>query len=93
MNERLPSTPPQNVSADIPIIMRSGSAVMTSRTAVEIDRRICPRRASKLSSESSAGFSMYIRPVWKVTPCGRSAFTSCSTTVLVEGTITPTLAR
>src|SRR6478609_9606045 len=36
---------------------------------------------------------MCIRPAWNVRPAGRSTDRSCSTTVLVEGTMTATFAR
>jgi hypothetical protein len=39
------------------------------------------------------GFSMAIRPVASVTPCGAMAWKSGSTTVLVDGTSTPNFAR
>ncbi|MFC6929120.1 hypothetical protein ACFQHO_01285 [Actinomadura yumaensis] len=58
----LPSTPPQNVSADIPITSRSGSAVSTSRTALSIDARIWPSSASNPASSAMAGSGMYIDP-------------------------------
>ncbi|WP_405182875.1 hypothetical protein OG225_18650 [Nocardia sp. NBC_01377] len=62
LNDSLPATPPQNVSADIPMTMRSGSAVSTSRTAVSMEPRICPSRAVKSSSSPMTGFGMYIEP-------------------------------
>src|SRR5262247_2254868 len=61
--------------------------------AVRMEARISPRMASKAASESRAGCSMYMRPVWKVTPGGAIRLKSCSTTVFVEGTMTPILAR
>src|SRR5215470_12128043 len=61
--------------------------------AVRMEARISPRMASKAASESRAGCSMYMRPVWKVTPGGAMRLKSCSTTVFVEGTMTPILAR
>src|SRR5258705_9676583 len=66
---------------------------MTSRMAVVIEARISPRIASKAASESRAGLPMYIRPAWNVTPGGPMRLKSCSTTVLVEGTMTPNFAR
>src|SRR5215831_8323152 len=66
---------------------------MTSRMAVRMEARISPRIASKAASESSAGCSMYMRPAWHVTPGGAMRLKSCSTTVLVEGTITPSFLR
>src|ERR1700730_3011285 len=66
---------------------------MTSRMAVVMEARISPSMASKAASESSAGCSMYMRPAWKVTPGGAMRLKSCSTTVLVEGTMTPSFAR
>src|SRR5499427_6302681 len=61
--------------------------------AVRMEARISPRIASKAVSESRAGCSMYMRPAWKVTPGGAMRLKSCSTTVFVEGTMTPILAR
>ena len=70
MNCALPSTPPQKVSDDMPMISESGWQVITSRIATRMDPRIWTSSASKLASESMTGFSMYMRPVWKVTPWG-----------------------
>ena len=58
-----------------------------------MEARISPSMASKAASESSTGCSMYMRPAWHVTPGGAIRLKSCSTTVLVEGTMTPSFAR
>ena len=89
----LPSLPPQKVSADIPMRMWSGSQVMMSRTAVGMVRRIRSRKCRNASSLLRSGASTRKRPLWKVTPGGRTLAKSCSTTVFVEGTMTPILAR
>ena len=54
-----------------------------------MEARIWPINSRKVSSESSVGVSMYIRPVWNVTPRGPIMLKSCSTTVLVDGTNHP----
>src|SRR5258708_23754169 len=61
--------------------------------AVLMEARISPRMAWKAASEASTGCSMYMRRVWQVTPGGAIRLKSCSTTVLVEGTMPPNLAR
>ncbi len=93
MKARLPSTPPQNVSDDMPITRWSGSQVITSRMAIRIELRISARSVSKSASEPSAGLATYMRPAWHVTPGGASRAKSASTTVLVDGTMTPSFAR
>ena len=89
----LPSLPPQKVSADIPMRMWSGLQVMMSRTACGMVWRIRSRKYRNASSLLRSGASTRKRPLWNVTPGGRTRAKSCSTTVLVDGTITPILAR
>jgi hypothetical protein len=52
------------------MIRASGLQVITSRIATRMDPRIWTIKASKEASESITGSSMYMRPVWKVTPWG-----------------------
>ncbi|WP_158630707.1 hypothetical protein [Nocardioides daphniae] len=51
----------------MPITMRSGSAVSTSRTASSIEPRIWVSRASKPASPSMVGSGMNIEPARKAT--------------------------
>ena len=57
MNSWFPATPPQKVSALIPIMMWLGKLVSRSRTANGIVVRIRSRNARNASSLSSAGDS------------------------------------
>jgi hypothetical protein len=96
MKASLPSIPPQKVSADIPIMMWVGLHVSTSRTDRGIVSRISLRKCTKLSSLDRSVCSTKKRPGCQVTPrspARTSRWRSYSTAVLVEGMITPTLAR
>ena len=77
----------------MPMRMWSGSQVITSLTAPGMVRRILSRKYRKASLVLRSGASTRNRDEWKVTPGAPTALQSCSTTVLVDGTMTPILAR
>ena len=58
VNSVLPSSPPQNVSADMPIMICDGSHVIASRKASGMVWRMASMKDMNISSEDRSGCSI-----------------------------------